>query len=530
MRRFAIRSVQGQLMALVAAGLVGLVVLTLLSAQQMRSTMLTERKATLRSVVQEAITIAEAYDAKVAAGEMTTEQAQDAALVALNAQRFDPNGYLFGYTTDGTCFLLPTKTERVGQNFMGEVDAQGNAFIKDIIDAGVQADGGYTEYWFPKPDADAASPKLAYSLAYAPWDWVIGTGAYIDDIQTAANAQLARQLLFQVLPILLGLVGFGLFISRRVERSIKGVTTTLEDGDLSTRLPEGDGRTELDQLAKALNRTLDNVGQVVREVIVVSEELDEGARALDEASRSISSIAQDAAERARQGTDAAADLSESFGTLVESSNQMGIAVREIASNASEATRVASEAVTVAGDANETIRRLGSSSTEIGDVVRVINTIAEQTKLLALNATIESARAGEGGKGFAVVATEVKDLAQGTTEASDDIVRRVAALVGDTERAVGSVESIATIISSINEFQTSIAGAIEEQTATTAEIDSVVGRAAANGRTVTELMREVSEQAAKTEGGLEPVRQYAERLIGASAHLKETVAVFRRTEA
>ncbi len=76
------------------------------------------------------------------------------------------------------------------------------------------------------------------------------------------------------------------------------------------------------------------------------------------------------------------------------------------------------------------------------MVRVINTIAEQTKLLALNATIESARAGEGGKGFAVVATEVKDLAQGTTVASDDIVRRVEALVGDTDRAVSSVESIA----------------------------------------------------------------------------------------
>ncbi len=513
-------------MVLVAAGLVGLVVLALLSAQQVRSTMLSERQATLRSVVQEATTIAAAYDAKVAAGEMTTEQAQEAALVALNAQRFDPNGYLFGYTTDGTCFLLPTKTDRVGQNFMGEVDANGTPFIKNIVDAGLQPDGGYTEYWFPKPDQDAASPKLAYSLAYEPWDWVIGTGAYVDDIQVAANAQLVRQLLFQVLPIVVGLLGVGTFISRRVERSIKGVTRTLEDGDLSTRLDEGDGRTELDQLARALNHTLDNVGQVVREVIVVSEELDEGARALDDASRSIASIAQDAADRARQGTEAAADLTESFGTLVESSNQMGIAVREIASNASEATRVASEAVTVAGDANETIRRLGSSSTEIGDVVRVINTIAEQTKLLALNATIESARAGEGGKGFAVVATEVKELAQGTTEASDDIVRRVAALVGDTEQAVGSVESIAQIITSINEFQTSIAGAIEEQTATTSEIDSVVGRAAADGRTVTELMREVSEHAARTEDGLEPVRAYAQRLIGASEHLKETVAVFR----
>jgi len=525
-RRFTIRSVQGQLMTLVAAGLVGLVVLALLSAQHLSSTMLTERKAMLRSIVQEAITIAAVYEEKARSGEMTTEEAQADALVALNAQRFDPNGYLFGYTTDGTCFLLPTKTERVGENFIAEVDAQGNAFIKGIVDAGQDPEGGFTEYWFPKPDEEAASPKLAYSLSFEPWGWVIGTGAYVDDVQAAADAQLGRQLLLQVLPIVVALLVVGLYISRRVERSINGITRTLEQGDLSTRLDEGNGKTELDRLAKALNHTLDNVSQVVREVITVSGELDAAAGALDDASLAIAEKAQGASERARHGTDAADALTQSFGALVESSAQMGVAVREIARNASEATRVASDAVVVAGDANEVIRRLGLSSTEIGDVVRVINTIARQTKLLALNATIESARAGEGGKGFAVVATEVKDLAQGTTDASDDIVRRVGALVEDTEQAVTSVESIAEIISSINAFQASIAGAIEEQTATTSEIDNVVGMAAANGRVVSELMREVSENAAQTEGGLEPVRANAQRLVRASAQLKATVSVFQ----
>ncbi len=525
MRAFTMRSVAGQLMVLVATALIGLVVLALLSAQQVRTTMLTERKATLRSVVQEAVATAAAFEAQVQSGELTTEEAQARTLAALNAQRFDPSGYLFGYTTDGTCFMLPTKTERVGGNYLADVDKNGSSYIKNIIDAGTQKDGGYTEYWFPKPGATDPSPKLAYSLAFEPWDWVIGTGAYVDDVQTAFVSQLEHQLLLQVLPIVVSMLGVGLLIARRVERSIKSVTRTLEAGDLATRLDEGNGRTELDQLAKALNHTLDNVSQVVEEVIVVSGELDEGARALDGASRSIAAIAQSASERARQGTDAADALTASFGTLVEGSAQMGLAVREIAVNASDATRVASEAVVVATDANETIRRLGSSSSEIGDVVRVINTIAEQTKLLALNATIESARAGEGGKGFAVVATEVKDLAQGTTVASDDIVRRVEALVGDTDRAVTSVESIAEIIASINTFQVSIAGAIEEQRATTNEIDSVVGVAAENGRLVSALMREVSTQAEQTEEGLEPVRRYAERLISASEHLKATVSVF-----
>ncbi|MCV2394271.1 methyl-accepting chemotaxis protein [Actinotalea sp. M2MS4P-6] len=526
MRRFTLRSIKGQLLLLVASGLVGLVVLSLLSAQQLRATMLAEREMTLQSVVQEGVATMAMYEEQAQAGDITEAEAQQRALEALGAQRFDPNGYLFGYDTEGTCVLLPTKPERVGQNFLAEVDDNGTPFIQEIVTAGQQPGGGFTEYWFPKPDADAASPKLAYSLVFEPWGWVIGTGAYIDDIQTAATAALWHQLAFQALPVVLVLILVGLLISRHVERSIRNVTRTLENGDLSTRLDEGAGRTELEQLAKALNGTLDTVSEVVRGVIAVSGELDEGARALDAASQDIAQIAQDASERARQGTEAAESLTRSFAALVESSSQMDVAVREIATNASDATRVAADAVGVAGTAGETIRRLGSSSAEIGEVVRVITTIAEQTKLLALNATIESARAGENGKGFAVVATEVKDLAQGTAEASDDIVRRIESLVGDTTSAVSSVESIAEIIASINSYQVSIAGAIEEQTATTSEIDSVVGLAAEDGRRVSALMQDVSDQASRTETGLTPVRNYAARLVAASDQLKSAVAVFQ----
>jgi methyl-accepting chemotaxis protein len=181
---------------------------------------------------------------------------------------------------------------------------------------------------------------------------------------------------------------------------------------------------------------------------------------------------------------------------------------------------------VATSTNETIARLGASSIEIGDVVRVINGIAEQTKLLALNATIESARAGESGKGFAVVATEVKELAQGTTTASEDIVRRVDTLVADTDQAVSAIQSIAEIISSINTYQVTIAGAIEEQTATTQEITQVVSNAADNGRAVSRLMRGVSDGAAQTHVGLAQVREQADRLTRTSSELQRTVSVFR----
>src|SRR5690606_21069933 len=113
----------------------------------------------------------------------------------------------------------------------------------------------------------------------------------------------------------------------------------------------------------------------------------------------------------------------------------------------------------------------------GNVVKVITSIAEQTNLLALNATIEAARAGEAGKGFAVVASEVKDLAQETAKATEDIARRVAAIQVDTVSAVEAIAEISTIIANINDYQLTIASAVEEQTATTNEMSRSVAEAA-----------------------------------------------------
>ncbi len=121
------------------------------------------------------------------------------------------------------------------------------------------------------------------------------------------------------------------------------------------------------------------------------------------------------------------------------------------------------------ETNATVSSLGESSAEIGNVVKVITSIAEQTNLLALNATIEAARAGEAGKGFAVVANEVKELAQETARATEDIARRVEAIQSDTTGAVDAINRISAIIERINDFQTTISSAVEEQTATTAEM-------------------------------------------------------------
>src|SRR5690606_39234231 len=181
-------------------------------------------------------------------------------------------------------------------------------------------------------------------------------------------------------------------------------------------------------------------------------------------------------ETAAQSTVAAAaadEVSRNVLTVSSGAEQMGAAINEISQSANDAATVAARGVDKAAETTQRVERLGDSSLEIGAVIKVITAIAEQTNLLALNATIEAARAGEAGKGFAVVASEVKELAQETARATEDIARKVEAIQTDTTGAVSAIDEISQIVASINDFQLTIASAVEEQTATTNEMSRSV---------------------------------------------------------
>jgi methyl-accepting chemotaxis protein len=205
---------------------------------------------------------------------------------------------------------------------------------------------------------------------------------------------------------------------------------------------------------------------------------------------------------------------------------MGASIREIAQNASEAAQVASAAVATAETTNQAVSRLGESSTEIGNVVKAITSIAEQTNLLALNATIEAARAGEAGKGFAVVANEVKELAQETARATEDISRRVEAIQTDTAGAVDAIGEISKIISRINDYQLTIASAVEEQTATTNEMTRSVGEAAGGSAEIALNLSGVATATRAANASVLEAQRASAELAATSERMRELVRRFQ----
>ncbi len=351
------------------------------------------------------------------------------------------------------------------------------------------------------------------------------------DTYAAVQAEATRVLWTVTIVIALvvvGVIALALWTAGKITRPLNETVNVLQhvaDGDLTPRLVVR-SEDEIGQMGVALNTALESVSTAMAAIGQNAQALASSSEELSAASTQMGSNATETSSQASVVSAAAEQVSRNVQTVATGTEEMSASIREIAKHATDAAKVANAAVTVAESTNASIGKLGESSVEIGNVIKVITSIAQQTNLLALNATIEAARAGEAGKGFAVVANEVKELAKETAKATEDISQKIEVIQGDTKSAIEAITQITTIIAQINDAQTTIAGAVEEQTATTNEMARNVEEAAKGSAEIAQNITGVAQAAESTSSGAGNSQVAANELARMAAELHEIVSRFK----
>ncbi|MCA9732079.1 type IV pili methyl-accepting chemotaxis transducer N-terminal domain-containing protein [candidate division KSB1 bacterium] len=308
-------------------------------------------------------------------------------------------------------------------------------------------------------------------------------------------------------------------------KNINEMMSAVANNDLTVRV-NGKYRGSFNTLQESVNSTVGTLGKNIAKIASAAQGLAAAAEEFTAISDSLSETASNTASRSTMVSSTSEQINMSVSSVAHGTAEMTQSIKEIAVSAQQASQVAGTASTSASRATQTIGRLGKSSAEIEQVIKIISDIAAQTRLLALNATIESARAGDAGKGFAVVAHEVKQLADQTANSTVTIREKMEAIQTDTDASVTVISEISEVINQINMISSTIASAVEEQSATTNEIQRSINEAADGVADIVKNMLGVAHGTEDTKSGVENTKYTAQELAKMAGELQRLVEQFR----
>lgn len=437
-----------------------------------RTQLLQDVDTSLKNETQIVVSLLEKVYQQQQAGLLSETEAKKIAADLVRDLRYDDGkGYFWIDTADGVNVVLLGRDVE-GKSRIDLVDPNGVHFIQEMLKNGRQPGGGYTDLSFAKPGETTPLPKRNYTTTFAPYQWVLGTGVWIDQIDALIAAQkeaidadfyssLRMTVLVSILIEAL-CIALAIFFSNKLATPIAHVTNrlaTLAQGDfrhnaaLETKISSTD---EIGRMSQALDTLQHNVRQMMKQAIDAAEKITTAVAQLNESADQSATVSSQVASSMSKVADS---CNEQFAEMDRTKAQIGTLEQHMsafAGNLSQTVdavdgtnRAAAQGATRVNEAvlqmqriaesvsrsAEVITVLGEESDKIGTIVDAIAAIAEQTNLLALNAAIEAARAGENGRGFAVVAEEVRKLAEQSSTSADEITALITSIQEKAQNAV-----------------------------------------------------------------------------------------------
>lgn len=420
---------------------------------QYREQLVETRKAELQAYLMMGVTAVQSLYESDRNGEN-----QAAAKTLLKAMRFESDGYFFAYDSQGVNTLHAINPSLEGKNLYGLQDENGVPVIAGLIRAAKSGDGFLYFSWH-KPTINAQAPKLGYAEYLPKWDWVLGTGIYIDDIdaqvaqfQVLRQDQAKEQMWSTIGLSLVGLLITSIVVSALVAKGVaplQHVVASLQDvaageGDLTARL-KVESQDEIGEVAKAFNAFMDKLHPMIKQLRESAQEVQLAAGELDtQTTQSNQKMNSHCLETDKVVT-AVTEMSATAREVANNTNATSQAIESANGQIRDAQHEVNSAIEGIGElvrevnlTSDAIQDLSQRTDKITQVLNVIGEIAEQTNLLALNAAIEAARAGEQGRGFAVVADEVRSLASRTQNSTQEISEMLKSLHQGVSKAVDSM--------------------------------------------------------------------------------------------
>ncbi|MEI7255059.1 methyl-accepting chemotaxis protein [Dickeya dadantii] len=477
------------------------------------------RKSELMHVTQLALGVVKTNAEQASSGAISQSEAQQRAMKAIKDLRYGDSGYFTILNSQARVLMHPINEKLIGQ---GEdfKDANGVYLFREMVTVTRDNQSGYTAYAFPRPGSTVAQPKVAYNSPYAPWDWIITTGLYVDDINEAFIYSLYQNVIVFVL-ISAVLLFLAYYINRSILRILGGEPTYA--AEVAARIAAGNLSYPVTTLPGDKVSLLHEMGLMREQLITVIEDIRSGAEVINAGTGEIiAGNLELSSHTERQAT----SLEKTSASMEEITST----VKQNADNTEQARRLAHSALEIASrggavmqEVNDTMNGISESSDKIANITEVVNNIAFQTNILALNAAVEAARAGEQGRGFAVVAGEVRSLALRSAQAA----REIKSLI---EESVSRVNSGSTKIKVADSNIQEVVSAVQHVADIMVEISTATSEQGKGISYINESIVQIDSITQQNTALVQQAVAAANELEAQAQRLKESVAYFNTDSA